>query len=72
MQVSVLDDGCNNQNVLYQAYQSQHQEQFLRDHDLGDTRHVCVTGSHIEGDIVHVVHTQAGLHGVHGEAVVCL
>lgn len=71
MQVSVLDDGCNNQNVLHQAYQAQHQEQFLRDDDLGDARHVHVTGHHTEGDIVHVVDTQAGLHGGHSEAVVC-
>lgn len=71
VQVSVPDDGCNNQNVLHQAYQAQHQEQFLRNHDLGDAQmcHVHVTGRHIESDIVYVVNTQAGLHGVHGEAV---
>lgn len=72
MKISVLDDGCNNQNVLHQAYQAQNQEKLLRDHDLGDARHVHVAGCHVEGDIVHVVNTQAGLHGVHSEAVVCL
>lgn len=72
MQVPVLDDGYDNQNVLHQAYQAQHQEELLRDHDLSDAGHVHVTGCHIESDVVHVVHTQALLQGVHGEAVLCL
>lgn len=72
MQVSVLDDGCNNQNVLHQAYQAQHQKQFLRDGDLVDARHVHVTDRHIEGDIVHVVDAMVGLHGVHDEEKVFL
>lgn len=55
MKISVLDDGHNHQNVLYQTDQTEHEKQLLWDHDLGDARGVHVPGRYVAAESgVHV------------------